>query len=283
MGALTRPIGQVLLPLWALVILGCMLRQRASFWRTLACTALFVAAGPAYVLPWAFRNQRLDGDFTLSPIDTWNLGYNSAPYTLARAKGISVEAAWEQVLTSRVFQPGGRGRYGRILLEHPLDYLYVHWRGTWYLLSEVGQPNLAQLVGERYQTPGFLVALRQGDARQAAANLLAGLRDPVMRWFLLISWPSMAFQLAIYLLALKTVSMLPRQPVAQRIVVALAVLAAAAFILVPGPVGTGRFRLPAEPLLCLLVAVGIASCGRAHDAAGWAPGDKVVIEWARMK
>jgi hypothetical protein len=87
----------------------------------------------------------------------------------------------------------------------------------------------------------------------------------------------------VYVLSLKGLIALFRQGGAARWVGLLLLATIAVFILVPGPVGTGRFRLPAEPLLCLLVAVGIASCGRAHDAAGWAPGDKVVIEWARMK
>jgi 4-amino-4-deoxy-L-arabinose transferase-like glycosyltransferase len=264
LGALTRPAGQVLLPLWILGVVVWAIRRRTTLRQAIIASGALALASAALILPWAYRNQVVHGLFTLSPIDTRLLGYYSAPYTLARAEGISEDEAREQIPTSVIPQPGDRARYLRILLDHPLDYLYVHWRGTWYLLSEVGQPNQAQLVGERYHTPGFLVALRQGDFRQAAASLLAGLRDPVMRWFVLISWPSMAFQLAIYLLALKAAFMLPRQSVAQRIVVALAVLAAAAFILIPGPVGNGRFRLPAEPFLCLLAGVGFWPVGKAR-------------------
>ena len=266
LGALTRPIGQLLVPLWILGMVVWAIWRRTNLRRTFVAIAALALATLAVILPWAYRNQVVHGLFTLSPIETWNLGYYAAPYTLARAEGISVEAAREQIPTSVIPQPGDRARYLRILLDHPLDYLYVHWRGTWYLLSEVGQPNQAQLVGERFQTPGVLVALRQGDLGTAFSNLLAALRDPRLRWFVLITWPALAFQALVYVLSLKGLIALFRQGGAARWVGLLLLATIAVFVLVPGPVGNGRFRLPAEPLLCLLAAIGIAPGKRAQGA-----------------
>lgn len=255
---LTRPIGVVLVPLWIvlLVLLAAkpFRRGRAAAWASLG----FGGMALLLVVGWAFRNQQVHGQFTVSPIDTWNLGTYSAPYTLARAEGISEDEARERIPTSVIPQLGDRARYLRILLDHPLDYLYVHWRGTWLLLSEAAQPNQAQLVGERFQTPGVLVALRQGDLGAAFSNLLAALRDSRLRWFVLITWPALAFQAVVYGLSLKGLIALFRQGWTARWLGLLLVATMAVFILVPGPVGTGRLRLPAEPFLCLLAAIGIA-------------------------
>jgi 4-amino-4-deoxy-L-arabinose transferase-like glycosyltransferase len=258
LAALTRPIGQLLVPLWILGMVVWAIRRRTTLRQAIIAMAALALASVALILPWAYRNQVVHGLFTLSPVDTRLLGYYSAPYTLARAEGISEDEAREQIPTSVIPQPSDRARYLRILLDHPLDYLYVHWRGTWLLLSEAGQPNQAQLVGERFQTPGVLIALRQGDFGTALSNLLAALHDPRLRWFVLITWPALAFQAVVYGLSLKGLIVLFRQGWTARWLGLLLVATMAVFILVPGPVGTGRLRLPAEPFLCLLAAIGIA-------------------------
>jgi hypothetical protein len=158
--------------------------------------------------------------------------------------------------------PGDRARYLGILLAHPLAYLEVHARGTWYLLSEVAQPNQAVLVGERFRTPGFLTALREGDIAQALAGVTAQLQDDRLRWFVIITWPSLAFLPVLYLLSLVGGVHLVRQSGEPRWIGMFMVATAAVFILVPGPVGNGRFRLPAEPMLALLAAAGVAAIGR---------------------
>ena len=263
---LTRPIGVVLVPLWivllVLLVAKPFRRGRAAAWAALG----FGGMALLLVVGWAFRNQQVHGLFTVSPIDTWNLGTYSAPSTLARAEGIPIEQARQQIPTSVIPQPSDRARYLGILLDHPLDYLYVHWRGTWLLLSEAGQPNQAQLVGERFQTPGVLVALRQGDFGTALSNLLAALHDPRLRWFVLITWPALAFQAVVYGLSLKGLIAVVRHGGAARWVGLLLLATIAVFVLVPGPVGTGRLRLPAEPFLCLLAAIGIAPGERAQGA-----------------
>jgi hypothetical protein len=158
--------------------------------------------------------------------------------------------------------PGDRARYLRILLAHPLEYIKVYARGTWYLLSEVAQPNQAGLVGERFRTPGVLTALRQGDPAQALAGLLAQLEDRRLRWFVIITWPSLAFLLALYLLSLIGGTDLVRHSGEPRWMGILMIATAAVFILVPGPVGNGRFRVPAEPMLALLASAGLVALGR---------------------
>jgi hypothetical protein len=214
------------------------------------------------IVLWSYRNLAIHGLFTVSPINTWNLGYYSAPYTLERAEGISLDEARRRALGGGVPTPGEAGRYLGIILRYPMDYLAVHARGTWYLISEVGQPNQALLVGERFRTPGVLTALRRLDLAGAWGNLAAQLQDRRLRWFVILTWPSLGLLAAVYLFALLGGFGLLRRPGEHRWLGALVMGTAAALILLPGPVGNGRFRLPAEPILAFLAAFGLASLGR---------------------
>lgn len=257
---LTRPIGLAILPVWALLLLARAVRGPNGIRAVLLPGGLFVCAALLPILLWSYRNLATHGLFTVSPINSTNLVRYTVPYTLAEAEGISVEEARARIPGS--MGPGDRARYLRILLAHPLEYIKVYARGTWYLLSEVAQPNQAGLVGERFRTPGVLTALRQGDPAQALAGLLAQLEDRRLRWFVIITWPSLAFLLALYLLSLIGGTDLVRHSGEPRWMGILMIATAAVFILVPGPVGNGRFRVPAEPMLALLASAGLVALGR---------------------
>jgi 4-amino-4-deoxy-L-arabinose transferase-like glycosyltransferase len=255
---LVRPIGIVLLPIWCAFVVGAGFLRRMPLARVSGAAGSFLVGALVLTLPWALRNAREYGIFSVSPIDTWNLGRYHAPYTLMRAESLTLEQARERVPTSRVPQPGDRARYLSVLLEHPLDFLYVYARGTWYVLSEAGQPNVAQLVGDRYQSPGVGEALRRGALGEALERLTAALGDPQRRWFVIVPWTAIAFQVVVYLAAARGTLRAMRAPGPLRAVAILAALTALAFLLVPGSVGTGRFRLPAEPFLALLAGLGLA-------------------------
>jgi 4-amino-4-deoxy-L-arabinose transferase-like glycosyltransferase len=264
---LVRPVGMVLLPIWCVLVIGQGFSRHMPLARIFGAAGLMLAGAMVVVLPWALRNAREYGIFSASPINTWNLGRYHAPYTLMRAESLTLEEARERVPTSRVPQPGDRARYLSVLLEHPLDFLYVYARGTWYVLSEAGQPNVAQLVGERYQTPGVGEALRRGALGEAFDRLMTALGDPQRRWFVIVPWTAIVFQAVVYLAAVWGTVRAVRSSGPARAVAVLAALTALAFLLVPGPVGTGRFRLPAEPFLCLLAGLGLAGVRPGRETA----------------
>jgi 4-amino-4-deoxy-L-arabinose transferase-like glycosyltransferase len=258
LGAMARPVALVLIVVWPAVILAAGLTGHTRIRRSRLAALLFAAGALSIVVPWAYRNSMAYRVFMFSSIDTLKLGRYDAPYTLAHAEGITLEEARERIPTSRVPQPGDRARYLAILLEHPLDFIYVHARGTWYVLTEAGQPNVAQLVGERYQTAGVGEALRRGALGEALERLTAALGDPQRRWFVIAPWTAIVFQTVVYLAAAWGAVRAARSTGALRVVAILAALTALAFLLVPGSVGTGRFRLPAEPFLSLLAGIGLA-------------------------
>jgi 4-amino-4-deoxy-L-arabinose transferase-like glycosyltransferase len=262
---LVRPVGIVLLPIWCAFVISRGFLRRLQFATISGAAGLFLVGALALTLPWAFRNAREYGIFSVSPIHTWNLGRYHAPYTLMRAESLTLEQARLQVPTSRVPQPGDRARYLSVLLEHPLDFLYVYARGTWYVLSEAGQPNVAQLVGDRYQSPGVGEALRRGALGEALERLMAALGDPQRRWFVIVPWTAIVFQAGVYLAAAWGTVRAVKSSGRPRTVAILAALTALAFLLIPGSVGTGRFRLPAEPFLSLLAGIGLAGVRPAEE------------------
>jgi hypothetical protein len=68
-------------------------------------------------------------------------------------------------------------------------------------------------------------------------------------------------QVVIYVLAVLGSVRLLRSGGQARLWGCLLLISAAAFILIPGPVGNGRFRLPAEPLLALMAGFALPPGG----------------------
>ena len=267
LGILVRPIGSVMVALWALFLLLTAGFRLHSPRRAVVAAGLLLTASAVVVLPWMLRNARDHGLFTVSPISTWYLGRYVAPAALAAAEDISLEEAREQIPTSRIPQPGERERYLSVILDHPLGYLEAHARGTWYILSEASQPNLAQLLDEHSGGKGILTALREEGLAAAWERTLVVLRDPRMRWTATLPWLFQAFQLVVYALAARALFTGFGPSPIQRWLGWLIVVTCAGFLLIPGPVGTGRFRLPAEPLLAMLAAIGVWLPGRVRAAA----------------
>ena len=75
-------------PIWAILLLVRAGRgpdgRRAILLRSL----LFVGAALLPIVLWSYRNLATHGLFTVSPINSTNLGRYHAPYTLAQAEGI---------------------------------------------------------------------------------------------------------------------------------------------------------------------------------------------------
>ncbi len=258
LATLTRPIGLLMIPLWGVWAVACrpcwgLEGRRGRLW---AAAAIFVAGSLVAVLPWAYRNQRVRGVFNVSSIAVWNLGRYQAPEALARAEGLTLEEARQRIPISRIPQEGDVRRFLGVILAYPRAYLEAHLEGTRRILSEVGQPNLAQLLGVSYTGSGVFEALKQGDVSAALTRFASVMQGSRRGWmFVAVVW-SLVVQALTYGLALLGAALLLRKSGPRRWLALLVMLTVAAFLLTPGPVGNGRFRLPAEPFMDLLAGVG---------------------------
>jgi 4-amino-4-deoxy-L-arabinose transferase-like glycosyltransferase len=253
---LTRPIGLAMILLWSLAVAGMALARRMTWRRAIILAALFSVCAAVVVVPWAYRNKATHGVFAVSTIDTFNLGYYQASSALARGAGITIDEARARVMRSDLPVAEARARYLGVIAQYPREYLAIHLQGTLVLLTEVGQPCIARLVGEHYRFAGILVALREEGPRAAASALGAALRDPTGAWFFLVPAVSMAVLYGTYGLGLWGIGKLT---LGQRKIAWLALLCSLtvlALVLIPGPVGNDRFRLPTEPFLCVLAGIG---------------------------
>lgn len=259
LSALVRPISSVLVPLWAILLAGYNIYRKRSLREGFLIGAMFIAASAVFIVPWVVRNSLVWDRPMLSSIAIWNLGRYQAPAALARAKGISLEEARGEIPTSHIPQPGDAQRYLRVILDYPLDYLTAHLHGTRLIMTEAGQPNLAQLVGVHYRGSGVFSAFKESGIKDAVKRLLDAWRGQHQRWLFIGTVVALIFQAFSYLFAVIGGIHLWRSGSDLRWLGLMFILTSAAFILIPGPVGNGRFRLPAEPFLALLAAAGISS------------------------
>lgn len=256
--ALVRPITTLIIGLWAGLILlhGSIFNK--NWKRALVHTAVFLAFTGAFVGGWILRNTLVWERPMLSSISTWNLGHYMAPAALARAEGISLEEARSLIPTTRIPQPGERERYLQILLKYPLDFLATHFRGVRITFTEAGRPNYAHFLGVSSIASGVVSAVKQLDFQMASRRFFEAFSDPALRFvYPALMW-SLSLQLLTYVFSIVGVFRLvrSRKPVYVWSA-ALLTFTAALLLFSPGVVGNSRFRIPAEPILALLMAAGL--------------------------
>ena len=207
------------------------------------------------------RNYLVWGQATLSSISTWNLGHYMAPAALARAQGISLEAARELIPTTRIPQPGERERYLQILLDHPIDFMITHLQGTRIIFTEAGRPTYAQFLGVTSIASGVVEALKALDIQAAIRQFFTAFSDPALRFVYSALAYSLVFQTFTYVFSLVGVVrlVLKRQGFAFWLALTL-LLTISLLLFSPGVVGNSRFRVPTEPFLAILTALGVAPC-----------------------
>ncbi|MCJ7708157.1 MAG: glycosyltransferase family 39 protein, partial [Anaerolineales bacterium] len=280
-GALVRPVGLVLLPVWVLLV---FLRRRSGGPRRAIAggVTLLVLAFLLTTLPWMMRNQRVWGVLTVSSIGNWNLGYYIASATLADADHIPLEEARERIPISSVPQPGDTAEYLRVLLAHPISFLKTYISGTFSTLFGYGRTNLQAILGEPYPVGDILGAQRAGGVSGAWVRFVQGLRDPdqlrgLASAAILISLPILA-----YFFAARGVLRLWRNGGTARILALVSLATIASLLLPVGQVGNARFRVPMEPFLALLAAGGILASGSSPESLPpTGTGLERLRDWAR--
>ena len=256
--ALVRPIGLLLLPLWALnaFLTGRGLKQPKRSPPSQAAVKSTLVLGGAFllvVMPWSVRNKLVWDVFGVSSVVEHNLEHYLAPATIAERDGVSMEAARNSLIP-----PNGLSRSSRtawftgVISSNPWHYAKAHFKGTLQSIAGIEYIGWFALIGHPAERPGLLVALQAGDPGDIARRLAGSLADqPAVAAALILS---LLYQLFLYIAALLGFRRLFRH---QPWTIALFAATGAILILAPGVAGESRFRLPVQPILALMASVGL--------------------------
>jgi hypothetical protein len=188
------------------------------------------------------------------------LGQYQAAGALARAEGISLQEARSSFTITRPPVTGDRARYVKIIFDNLDDYLAIHLQGTKTIFIEANQPFFNRLMDEHYRGSGVFSALSRLRFSEALDRYRA-IRENATQFqlFLLNSSAQLGLAMIYFFIfiGLSTIirSQNPHIRLLARIILVIVVL----LLLTPGPVGNDRFRIPFEPFMALLAAIGLSN------------------------
>jgi hypothetical protein len=251
--ALARPIGVLLLPALALGLLWPRGRGGLA-WPRLVLAALACCAALA---PWWWRNTRLYGRPVISTVGGVNLLTYNVAAVLARREGLGfwegrylVWEYWDAYYAALPVKPANevedseamRQAAMQVIRASPLEFAWVN---TLESLNSL-RPGVAQLTV--FLQPGvYDEAVGEGDISPATGSL----SQPLTRALAvgLTGYYGLAYLFSAA--GLLAAALRRRWPLLLG-----AALPAAILLLSPGPVANSRFRVPAEPLLGILIVEG---------------------------
>ncbi len=254
-GSLVRPIGVLLLPLWAIfTLLGCSripLSGRRQISRgSLRSSVVFGIAFLGIVIPWSFRNELLWDTFGVSSVAQYNLEYYLAPAAIAERDRVSLEEARYRLDPPAELSGVARSIWHmKVIWENPLPYLKSHLRGVVHTVAGIEYVRWFAFIGEPAERLELLTELRSGGLLQGVALLARafGEEPQVATAFVL----SLAYQLLLYIASFVGFRRFYGRA---RWTSLLLAATSIVFIVLPGPVGEPRFRLPVQPMLAMFGA-----------------------------
>lgn len=262
---LTRPVGLIFIPLWiGVVLVGSKKRIfKSEIWKGGLVILLMVGV---LCLPWAYRNLRIWDQFTISPIASRNIREYVAPAVMADVQGISLEQArtileplseQDQVLNIE---------YWKIILRHPISYLKLYALGIASTIFGPGHSVIRALLQSDFQGSGAQTFLLEGRLLEMIKVLWEYLNSSESGLVIWLTVSAFAFQLASYTLAvLGWTSQYRSGKGVQRVIAVGGLLVLAILLLIPGPVGNSRFRVPADPFLAWFAAAGVIQLWRVRE------------------
>jgi len=261
---LVRPIGQVLIVFWGLVVLlrppGVQDRSfKSSVVKRTRNVLLFLLPIALMLVPWIIRNSIVWDCPTISYISRHNLRDYIAAGVLADVQGVPIEESKAQLVkTDPGYCPKESMLYYRILLEHPVAYLKLAGIGTlntigfsadmvtlWlttiginYVPVDLWQPHLSGGLAEVFR----VLSVEIGNSRELTLGVVSLVVYQLLLYGLafagLLAWRSRSNETNLeVLIALGTVLVL---------------------MLTPMVLGDARFRVPSQPFLLTFAGFGIA-------------------------
>jgi 4-amino-4-deoxy-L-arabinose transferase-like glycosyltransferase len=230
-------------------------------------SAIFVAVFAMVLTPWMLRNYATFGVVNIaSSVDlnllTFNAGALEADRTGTRY--VDAVAKLDQEVTTTTSdstenQAAQAAAARQVALEkilgHPFEYLITHLKGVIPVLSPGArlsvtlygvQPDAARQVWSAIQEGG--------------PDRLSQVRSLVNARLVQETWPELAdalFLVVTYGFGIWGVISLRRSPWGWLLLIVVLYL-----VLLPGPAGAPRYRVPAVPYMVVLAAVGMASAAR---------------------
>lgn len=254
---------------------------RIGDWRlAIGNSLLFLACTGAVLVPWVVRNRRASGKYTISTAFDYNICEYTGALTLAADRFIPVDAARDSMAA------WAQEQFGPLDTNDQASYWTSMARVGWQEIS--ARPLLAAKIHAAGSAGGLLMPLSVRSLRVfAGANLQAdttGDRHVAQRTLQLVArgrigqalaliWkdrlatmPAPALVILVYavlfhitLLVVFMVGLFLQR--SRRLLWLL--LPILYFVVSTGPVGEARFRVPIEPLLCLIAAAALT---RPHQA-----------------
>jgi 4-amino-4-deoxy-L-arabinose transferase-like glycosyltransferase len=254
LGILIRPIASLVWP----ALLPAFF-PGTGWRRALANFAVFCAAAAAVLAPWLIRNNAVFGKPVLSSVQGVNILYNTISGYIAWRDGLTLtearsetERLYAEYLAENGIHPSNRVETSdaesalamKILLADPVRVLWFNGVDS----LNGFRPGASYMVV--FLSPNTLAPddVSGGELSPAVANMA---RPEILLTMILLS----GFYVALFLLAAAEIYSLLRRKKWR--VLLLFGLPAAVLIYLPGISSNARFRIPVEPLICLLAAAAL--------------------------
>jgi len=252
MGALVRPLGLVLVPLWCLVTLIGVSRLGRRRWATRL--GMTIGLGAIVVaVPWAARNLIVHGQFTFSGV----AGRTFYNFNIAQVKA-TAEHTTRDLAASQIGASGSEFRDSlNVISDYPFAFLYEQAKGVFRTALGLEAGSWARLLGYPEALRGGLgvvSTMLAGDITGSLLKVESLLSSPQTAPILVIAAVAEAHSFVLYALLIVLLAY-GRERAGGIVGVGLG-LSVALLMLVPAAAGQARFRIPAEPFLAFLAASG---------------------------
>lgn len=258
LAAYVRPIGLALIPLWA-VMAALAVRKKVGGLGPARLGLAIVAGSALAVLPWSLRNLVVNGQPTFSGVG----GRTFYNFNVAQVKA-EVEGTSRDVAAGELGSDGGDFTESlRLIVEHPLPFAIEQGKGVFRTLLGLEAGSWARLMalpGGIQEGLGIVSSVLNGDPRQALSRLKAVALNPSTGPILVLAGVAETMTILLYILAAAYMIGGRKDGLG---LTGLLFWSAVVLALVPAAAGQARFRIPAEPMLCILAGPGVSVVARA--------------------
>lgn len=254
-GALTRPIGLYLAPLWAIVLIWSESRTLKSLrWDSFLC---FILGMILVILPWMTRNYLVRGEFVFSDVSAKTSANFNLANVIAAAEGISRDEATLLVESKSNLLIEAL----RIFRLYPQEFIREQSVGILRVAFGIESGVWSRILikeDQRGQSFGILNLTIKAQFREAISRIMSLLSEPISRSLLLLGIWGIGYTVMLYPFGIMGVAS------TKSILVSLAwvsIITIVYLTVIPGAAGQARFRIPSEPLLALMAGFGLDSLG----------------------